>query len=396
MTRFVDLVQQELAWIGQRIRGMAMISRGLVPDLLVSQRVVDHVARAAQRYLEDETGETMVGFMMAAAGEDAMPTLVVLDTIAPDDSTIRETYMFEQGDEIQGDIFVWLLENWNVYQDLGRDLDHKPIRSEWRVPLLHLGDWHKQPGFMIMPSGGDLMTALRFMEDDENDFEFLLVPIVTLGHDPVTTSDGAAVNYFTVSMPDGSHLRMDWWYIHRAVRVFQPIQPRIVPAKELPTLAPYPWHILNRELLEDEMNLLADDGWFLIGETSILWEVDGELPLEICFIVGQRGSQQVYLIVTDWDYPRRAPRARVASFEGVDLGMYIYEIFAHLWKQSKPAEVPADFHWTDESFLVDFLAALTQRPRPARRAAAAAAPVVVPAVEAEAPEVGEDDEEEDE
>ena len=65
-----------------------------------------------------------------------------------------------------------------------------PLKEEWKVPLKHLGDWHKQPGFMIQPSGGDLATALRFMEDEENQFEFLLVPIVTLGHPSVTSEEG--------------------------------------------------------------------------------------------------------------------------------------------------------------------------------------------------------------
>lgn len=375
MTWWADL-REEFDIIGRRFRGLAMISRGIVPKLIVSQRVVERVTEAARRFIADETGETMVGFVLAPAShardEDAMPTLVVLDTIAPDESSIRRSHMFEQGDDMQGDIFVWLLENWEAYQTLGRDMQGKPIQAAWKSPLRHLGDWHKQPGYMIQPSGGDLMTALRFMEDDENALDFLLVPIVTLGHDSVTHEhDGAQVNYFNVPLRDGTSLRMDWWYIHRDSRFFQPITPKIVPAKELPSLTPYPWHILDRDLLDDEVSLLEDGGYFLLGNTTILWEVDGDLPLEICFIVGRRGAQHVWLVVTDWDYPKSMPRARKAQFTGIDASMYIYDVFAALWKNGTPAELPAHFSWSDERFMVDFLDALEGIQRPPKPAPSA-------------------------
>lgn len=227
MEDFGSLLQAEFNVVSRRLRGMAMISRGIVPNLIISQRLVDRVVKAAHGYIEDETGETMVGLIIDTDEPETMPTLYLLDTIAPDESVIRRSHMFEQGDELQQDIFVWLLENWATYQEIGRDMDGKPIQDEWRVELKHLGDWHKQPGFMIQPSGGDLMTALRIMDDEENNFEFLLVPIVTLGHPSVTSEEGAQVNYFNIPMGDGTSLRMDWWYIHRDVRVFQPITPKL-------------------------------------------------------------------------------------------------------------------------------------------------------------------------
>jgi hypothetical protein len=371
--------------IGRRFRGLAMISRGIVPKLIVSQRVVDRITEAARRYIADETGETMVGLVLTPAShardDDAMPTLLVLDTIAPDESSIRRSHMFEQGDDMQGDIFVWLLENWDAYQTLGRDMQGKPLQPEWKTALRHLGDWHKQPGFMIQPSGGDLMTALRFMEDDENALDFLLVPIVTLGHDSVTHEhEGAQVNYFNVPLRDGTSLRMDWWYIQRDSRFFQPITPQIIPAKDLPSLTPYPWHILYRDLLDDEVSLLEDNQYFLLGNTTILWEVDGDLPLEICFIVGRRGTTQVWLVVTNWDYPKSMPRARTAQFTGIDATMYIYDVFAALWKNSTPASVPDSFSWSDERFIVDLLNALEgrERAKPAPKAPAVAAQPVQP------------------
>jgi len=358
MDDFGSLLQEEFGLLSRRLRGMAMVSRGIVPNLIISQRLVDRVVKAAQHFLEDETGETMVGLVVDTDEPEKMPTLYVLDAIAPDDSVIRRSTMFEQGDEMQGDIFLWLMDNWNTYLELGKDMSGKPIKEEWKVELKHLGDWHKQPGFMIQPSGGDLMTALRIMDDEEQGFEYLLVPIVTLGHHSVTDEEGAQVNYFTVPQSDGTSLRMDWWYIHRDVRVFQPITPKIVPTSELPDLTPYPWHILRRDLLDEEVGQLQDDGKFLIGSTSILMEIDGDLPLEICFIVGQAGSGDVYLVITDWNYPKVKPRVYIAPFTNVDTSMYIYDIFQTLFANSKPAP-EVDYQWEeDSSYIVDYLAVI--------------------------------------
>lgn len=361
MEDFNRLVQVEMGLLARRLRGMAMISRGIVPNLVISQRVVDRIVKAAQGYLEDETGETMVGMIIDDDEPETMPTLYVLDTISPDESVIRRSHMFEQGDELQQDIFFWLLENWNSYQQIGRDMRGKAIQDEWRVDLKHLGDWHKQPGFMIQPSGGDLMTALRIMDDEENEFEFLLVPIVTLGHDSVTSEVGAHVNYFNIPMPDGTSLRMDWWYIHRDVRVFQPITPKIVPSDDLPELTPYPWHILDRDLLDEELALLQEDGKFLLAENAIFWEADGDLPLEICFIVGIQNRMDVFLVVTDWNYPDAKPRVRIADFTGIDATRYVFDVFVDLWEKSEPAPEPEGFSWNPESsYIVDYLASIEQ------------------------------------
>jgi len=354
MTR---LIQLEMGLLARRLRGMAMISRGIVPNLVVSQRVVDRVGEAAKHFIADETGETMVGLVVDTGEPETMPTLYVLDTISPDESVIRRSHMFEQGDELQQDIFLWLLDNWNTYLKIGKDMSGKPIREEWKVPLKHLGDWHKQPGFMIQPSGGDLMTALRFMDDEENDFDALLVPIVTLGHSSVTSEVGAQVNYFTVPQHDGTSLRMDWWYIHRDVRVFQPISPKIVPANELPALTPYPWHILDVDLMDEELALIEEDGMFMLAQTALPYQIDDDLPLEICFIIGRGDYNKVFIIATDWDYPDSKPRIFIAPFTGIDPSMYIYDVFDQLWQQAKPIEEPPEFTWNPESsYIVDYLA----------------------------------------
>ncbi len=336
-----------------------MISRGIVPNLVISQHVVDKVVRAAQGYLEDETGETMVGLVVDTNEPETMPTLYVLDTIAPDESTIRRSHMFEQGDDIQRDIFLWLKDNWETYLEVGKDMNGRPIPDALHQPLQHLGDWHKQPGFMIQPSGGDLMTALRYMDDLETEFEYLLVPIVTLGHASVTSEDGAHVNYFNVAMENGTSLRMDWWYIHRDVRVFQPITPKVVPVHELPELPPYSWHILDVDLMDEELSLIEEDGMFMVAQTALPYPINNELPLEICFIIGRAGYNDVFIVTTHWDYPNTPPRVYKAPFTGVDPTMYIYQIFEQLWESAELIEYPPDFEWNaDSSYMVDLLAAV--------------------------------------
>lgn len=359
MQDFAHLLQAEMNLITRRLRGMAMISRGIVPNLVVSQRVIDRIVKAAQGYLEDETGETMVGIIVDTNEPEQMPTLYVLDTIAPDESVIRRSHMFEQGDDIQGDLFNWLLDNWSAYLRNGKDLNNRPIPDEFHVPLKHLGDWHKQPGFMIQPSGGDLNTALNFMDDEENQFDFLLVPIVTLGHPSVTSEIGAQVNYFNVPMNDGTSLRIDWWYIHRDVRVFQPISPRVVPGDQLPALPEYPWHILDVDLMDEELSLIEEDDLFMLFQTAIPYQTDEDLPLEICFIIGRGGSTDVFIVVTNLDYPQSKPRVFIAPFTGVDPSMYVYDVFDALWAQARPAPEPKDFAWNpSNSFIVDYVAAV--------------------------------------
>jgi hypothetical protein len=343
--------------VSRRLRGMAMISRGIVPNLIISQRMVDRVVKAAHGYIEDETGESMVGLIVDTDEPETMPTLYLLDTITPDESVIRRSHMFEQGDIFQTDLFNWLLDNWNTYLKTGNDMRGLPIKEEWNIPLRHLGDWHKQPGFMIQPSGGDLGTALRFMEDEENNFEFLLVPIVTLGHPSVTSEEGAQVNYFTIPMGDGTSLRMDWWYIHRDVRVFQPITPHVLDYDQLPELPQYPWHILDVDLMDEELTLIEEDGMFMLYQTAIPYQIDDSLPLEICFILGRGTYNKVFIVATHWDYPQTKPKVYMAPFTAIDPSLYVYDVFDMLWENAELVEDPPNFEWNPESsYIIDYIA----------------------------------------
>ncbi len=347
---FLKLMQVELDHIRKRLRGMAMISRGIVPRLVLSRRAVDKMLSAASEYMEDETGEAMVGFIIEDDQPEGLPTIYVLDTISPDETAVRRSHTFQQGDALQDEVIWWLQENWHFHRERHRGGDALPARFD--VPLRYLGDWHKQPGSMIQPSHGDLMTALSWLDDEESGMDFLLVPIVTVGHAPILGESDLPVNYISVRMDHAADMRVDWWYIHRDVRVFQPVHPRVVPEATLPQMMKYGWHVVDAERLTSETLALEDKG---LLARALFYECDGEVPLEYCFITIRQGLSFVFLFVTQHDYPQTAPKAYRAPFVGgMDLSDPV-NAFQKLWNLAEPIADPPDWEWSSDKYLVDYL-----------------------------------------
>jgi hypothetical protein len=322
-----------------------------VPNLVVAKRVVDKMVSAAQRFVQDETGEAMIGLLVPGTRTNGVPTLYVLDTISPDESAVREAFTFHQGDEHQDELIWWLQENWRVH----REQHEGAANAKWNVPLRYLGDWHKQPGFMIQPSGGDLMTALNWIDDPDNDMDFLLAPILTLDHAPTTVQGEAAVNFLTAPQGDGLNARIDFWYIDSKVRMFLPVIPAVYPDDQLPTLSEYPWHLVNEDRFATESAQLTGDKLFA---TVILWNVVPKPPLEICFLTARVGSEKVILVITSWDYPKSPPSARIAPFVAMGQDDDVYKIFEQLWKQSEPVPDPPGWTWSPDKYLVDYIHAI--------------------------------------
>ena len=111
-----------------------MANRVNVPNLVLAQHVLNKMATAANHYVEDETGEALVGVVVPAATPDDKPTVYVLETIAPDESAERDTYAFKQGDERQDELIWGFDSNWNVQREKQRDGDGKPQAARWNVP----------------------------------------------------------------------------------------------------------------------------------------------------------------------------------------------------------------------------------------------------------------------
>jgi hypothetical protein len=332
-----------------------MPKRGIIPNLVVSQRVIDKMSAAARHYLEDETGEAMVGLVMPGTNTNGVPTIYVLDTISPDESAVRQLHTFQQGDERQDELIWWLQENWRIHREKRRESYGSAQQGKWDAPLSYLGDWHKQPGFMVAPSGGDLLTALDWLDDPDNDMDALLVPIVTLDHPATTGYSQALVNYVTTPMGEGTLLRVDWWYIHRDIRVFQPINPTIYPADQLPGLVGYPWHLVDHDRASRELGRLQKDNLFV---SLLLWDIDDQLPLEICFMMARQGAERVLIIGTYLDYPDTPPVARSAPFANMGPEDDIYDVFEDLWQQSEKLSDPPGWQWTPDKMLIDYVRAL--------------------------------------
>ena len=342
----------EFEFLRKRLRGMAMISRGIVPNLVLSRRAVDKMLSAASQYIADETGEAMLGFVIEDDTPEGLPTIYVLDTISPDDTAVRRSHTFQQGDGLQDEIIWWLQENWHFYREKYRGTEELPPRFD--VPLRYLGDWHKQPGSMIQPSHGDLMTALSWLDDNEA-MDHLLVPIVTVGYAPIIAESDLAVNYISAPMDNGTDMRVDWWYIHRDVRVFQPVHPKIVAEAELPQMMKYGWHIVLADRLTDEMLAMEDDG--LLAWT-LVYECDGEVPLEFCFLTIRQDASFLLLLVTQHDYPQTSPKAYRAPFTNeLDL-MDPVATFQKLWEIAAPIDDPEGWEWSSGKYLIDYVAAI--------------------------------------
>jgi hypothetical protein len=310
---------------------------GSAPNLVVAQRVIDKMASAADATLEDETGEAMVGVVTPSTIPGGVPTIYILDTIAPDETAVRKYAKFEQGDDRQGDLFQWLYTNWEYTREKGRTSLISALTNKWDVPLLHVGDWHKQPGYMIHPSGGDLMTALDYLDDDGVDF--LVAPIVTLDHPTTIDTSGSVANFVLVSKGSDSAMRVDFWYIDRHTMMFAPMMPAIYPDDQLPSVAPYPWHLSHPKAAEEEFGLMQDDGLAL---SITYWNADGEAPYEVCLLIGRVGSPKLLILITPADFPKHKPGIRAAPFIPMGSGDDMQAVFEKAWAQSEPIDLTYD------------------------------------------------------
>jgi len=329
-----------------RLKLWRRLTQFTVPQLWVAKRVLARMVSAAHSHLADETGEAMIGLILMGDDSDGatgVPTLVILDTIAPDESALRLFHTFQQGDERQDDLIWWLQENWRLMrpQLVG-------AMKKYDVPLRYLGDWHKQPGFMVQPSGGDLNTALNWIEDTSNGMDFLLAPIVTLGYAHLINEAG--MSYLMTPQQDDTALRVDFWYIDVDSPGFVPIMPLEIANDQVPPLPPYPWHLLDDARFAAEMRSLNDDDLFV---SVTFWDADGVPPLEVCLLTARVGAEHLLIVVTPFDYPASPPSVRVTPFIHMTGEDELYDVFERAWAQSRVLPMPSD--WQTEAGLLSLI-----------------------------------------
>lgn len=285
--------------------------RPLFNRVQIAERVLTKIVAAATAAPKTETGEAMVGVIRDGV-------ILILDTISPDESAQRDPGRFQQGDDRQDEILWWMQENWN---------NKRSKHMVYDAPLQFLGDWHKQPGSMIHPSGGDFLSAQKWMR--ENQFPFLLVPIVTGVAAGKKFTQKAGLDMNTLLMEEDG-FRLDMWVLTPESDDFERVM--TTRAKKLPDIAPLPWYIEDPALFNQVVKHWQKRGYTV---TMALWDADGVPPLEVCLMLKQPGSTVTTIIVLPHDYPmtKKPTQIRLAVQEGDTSD---YDSFARAWEDSSP------------------------------------------------------------
>jgi hypothetical protein len=327
-----------------------LVSGTEVPKLYLSERVLDKIVEAGQRFVEDETGEAMIGLVLKDADSD-QTSIYVLDTIDPGAGAVRESHTFQQGGDWQDDVMHWLRENWEIARKQ-RAGAYGSSTAKWDAPLYHVGDWHKQPGWMIHPSGGDLQTAFEWINQPNNKIGFLVAPILTIDHPATVRDPNEQTNFITRDQGDGQVSRIDFWYIARGMTSFMAMTPHVLPDRNFPRLMPYPWHLTSETRAYQEMKLLEDEGMMV---EVLLWNTDDTLPMEVCFLTARPGATHFLLIATQADYPYSPPDIYTIPFASIQPGEDLYDLLRRQWTYAELVEDPEDFEWSAEKTMLEYV-----------------------------------------
>ncbi len=306
--------------------GISLPETPVLPNLVVAQRVLDKMADAARAWQADETGEALVGLVEPGLHTNGVPGIYLLDTIAPDESALRNVHTFQQGDPHQDELLWWLQENWRARRLRGG------LPPKWDVPLRYLGDWHKQPGGMTRPSAGDLRTAKDWLRDADNGMDFLLAPIVT-SHVP---DPGPAPNRIRM---DGQ-VRVDFWFLQSRQRDFNGIPAAVYQDGQLPCLGASPWHLRCPQRLASEFDRLLEAGF--IPSPLVFLDLLDQGDLDVCFLLGRPGAEQLFLVATPPDYPAHPAEIRTTAYMDPEDESRLHDRFLKRWRAAQPLVVPSD------------------------------------------------------
>ncbi len=334
------------------------VERAGLPRVTIAQRVIDKMVKNALIY-ETETGEALIGLPVPAPGRYE-PDLVVLETITPDHTAVRKYAYFEQGDDLQGDIMNWLVDNWNDY----RKLPTAKVQQRYNVALDHLGDWHKHPGSLTEPSWGDLETALGHVMDKDAGKPYLLAILATVWDRTMAhATDEAEAVYFgeqpiKVDIDENTTVRLDCWYMSRRTKRFVHLTPKIEPDANLPTLPLVSWHLSNTERWQKEFNEISQAGYSVSVD---IYDADNQPPRELCLTLAKRGAQYIQIVVTNADFPNTRPTIRTVPMSELKSIPESADVSLELWKRSKAlpeSEYPGG--WTSNSSILGLVQTVEQ------------------------------------
>ncbi|MCC7210027.1 MAG: hypothetical protein IT323_22175 [Anaerolineae bacterium] len=373
-------------------------ARSKLPRVTIAQRVIDKIVANALNY-PTETGESLVGLAVPTpnGGE---PDLYVLETIPPDETAIRLSAYFEQGDDLQGDIFNWYHDNWELIRRGKHGLFGLGGGAMYDAPLTHLGDWHKHPGTYYEPSMGDLDTAREAISDPNDATPQLLVMLATVWDngavdaisalrneesepaEPAETTAAAQGNDAALeNAPEGAPPKgiapadaelddladvaglaeaMDDLKDAEPVDDVQPIR---IPVDAHTVIRIDCWYISRRlrrfrhltpQVVPDsELPALPVVGWHLRMPDRLRAEVDAltragyaisleeldadhKAPLECCLSLARLESHYILIAVTAADYPQQRPTLRRAPMSAMKDLGDDEHFWDRLWRVSEP------------------------------------------------------------
>ncbi len=345
-----------------RLHTLAVERAGL-PRVTLAQRVVDAMVRGAGLYAT-ETGESLIGLPVAVMGRYE-PDLFVLDTIAPDNTAVRRSAYFEQGDDLQGDILNWLSDNWNDARRRPDAID-SVVEPRWNVTLQHLGDWHKHPGTLTEPSWGDTDTAINYIFDEHAGKPYILAILATVwDRDAAHATDLAesllpGESPLKIDVDEATTIRLDCWYISRRTRRFVHLTPVVQPDSVLPKLPIVGWHLRTPDRMKREIEALSKAGYAVSLDE---WDSDKKPPRELILTLGRRGSDRVLIAVTGADYPASRPELRSAPVKTMAAVAEGSDPIPALWAASVPlpsGDYPA-WNWNTERTILELVQAVDEK-----------------------------------
>jgi hypothetical protein len=349
------------------VYGSMMLAQASLPRLTIAQRVVDKIARNAAIYAT-ETGESLVGFSIKQLGRPE-PDLYIIDTIAPDDSAIRRGAYFEQGDDLQGDIFNWLSDNWKLIRKAKHLPDGSALDSKWDIDLENLGDWHKHPGTLIEPSYGDSQTAREHITDTQAGIPQLVAILATVwsktssdSYEATYNGDGSLVPVKPIKVPisDNELVRIDCWYMSRRTRRFVRLVPTVIENDKLPTLPAVAWTLNQVDRSAKELQALTAAGYSVAVEQQ---KINDQPPIKVCITLAKSNSSKALIVVTDPDYPATRPTIRTTPLSVIKGLSEDADMTQELWNKSEPLSPSSypDWSWTSDKTILDLVRAVESK-----------------------------------
>lgn len=296
-----------------------------IPQVLLTERVIQEQFEESIAHEPTETGEAMVGLELPDRN-----MIIILGTIPDFQTTIRNPGGLDIGGRNQQEVYKWLMVHWNRMREKSRanQPDWVPgniipfgvVPKEMDKALCYLGDWHKHPGGMNYPSSTDYNTAKDRLSAKDEKRNQVLAPIVTMYGGRVFSHQLVGDHVRLTS--DGPVIHVNWYYLNRDIvkknpsgwqlfnrdgdtSGFAKINPVIVPDAQMPWLAPLPWHLANPELFRLELGKIRQKGYEVHVQTAFLDDKWGNPNIQkVCFIVDHPAwKTQRLLLKTQFDYP---------------------------------------------------------------------------------------------